>query len=88
MEYSEEHFDIEDDPHDTADLTSEELNRYFLSSHIETIMNEQYNVEQEERVDEMMDIDSSNDQHNIVVQVSLSIALNGVMKTGIALFLI
>ena len=80
MEYSNDHFDIQDDEHDSADFTSEELSRYFLSKHIETIMNEQYYQEQEDqeedqkeeegRTQEMMDIDPSNDQ-NTIVQVNL-----------------
>ncbi len=61
MEYSDNNFDIPDDDHDSVDFTNQELNRYFLEGHINsmTIMDEE----------EMVEDDQFNNQNDVEVRI-------------------
>ena len=72
MEDYHDHFDIPDDKNDSIDFNSEELNQYFTSGYLYTMLNEQYYQQEEEEEPpppEMMAIDPSNDVSIQTVQV-------------------
>ncbi len=45
MEWYEDIFDILDENHDTLEYTTEELNRYFTSGHINSTIDEEEMIE-------------------------------------------
>jgi len=62
MEDFQQHFDVYDDFNDLLDLETDELNRYFLEGHLQTMTNEE---------DEMMEVDSLNNSNDLEVNIFL-----------------
>ncbi len=62
MEYFDDQLQIHDDLNDLLDLETDELNRYFLEGHLETIINEE---------EEMTEDDPLNKPNHLKVKLFL-----------------